>query len=196
MRIGLLKFGIKTDAHKDLYTREALIDARESAKKNSVASIHKNRAYNDLDTISALINTRSQLSFKIQKDLGLRVKEATYIKESQLKENNNIEITQKGGNKTIRKINPQLYKQIKNEIKNNNGVFQINRATYTRDLKQAVEKAKEDWNGTHGIRYNYAQDRFKELQQQNYSKENALAKVSQEMGHTRIEISIYYLNGL
>ena len=48
-------------------------------------------------------------------------------------------------------------------------------------------------NGIHGLRHNYAQDRMDELQMRGFYYSDALAIVSQEMGHFRPDITEVYL---
>ena len=47
--------------------------------------------------------------------------------------------------------------------------------------------------GAHGLRHSYAQERMRELQQQNLTRAQALETVSQEMGHFRPDITETYL---
>jgi site-specific recombinase XerD len=65
------------------------------------------------------------------------------------------------------------------------GKFNIAYTTYKDNLKSAIEKSGQEYNGTHGIRHAYAQN----LLEQGYSK----AEVSKEMGHVREEITNTYL---
>lgn len=48
-------------------------------------------------------------------------------------------------------------------------------------------------NGIHGLRHNYAQDRMDELQMRGFYYSDALAIVSQELGHFRPDITEVYL---
>ena len=48
-------------------------------------------------------------------------------------------------------------------------------------------------HGIHGLRHNYAQDRMEELQSRGFYYSDALAIISQEMGHFRPEITEVYL---
>ncbi|MCE3232802.1 MAG: hypothetical protein K0R98_1059 [Rickettsiaceae bacterium] len=49
-------------------------------------------------------------------------------------------------------------------------------------------------NGAHGLRHTYAQMRMRELQQHGFLYEDALAVVSQELGHFRPDITKVYLH--
>lgn len=61
--------------------------------------------------------------------------------------------------------------------------------SFSRAAKQVL-----GWSeGAHGVRHSYAQARVTELQQQRLSRAQALAIVSQEMGHFRPDITEVYL---
>ena len=72
------------------------------------------------------------------------------------------------------------------KIKENavDGKYEINKRTYARDLQKKIEESGQKYNGTHGIRHSYAQKML-----ETHSK----AEVSQEMGHSREEITDTYL---
>ena len=52
-------------------------------------------------------------------------------------------------------------------------------------LKEAVESTGQEWNGTHGLRYNYTQEAL--------DNGASRAKISLNMGHSREEITGHYL---
>jgi integrase len=64
-------------------------------------------------------------------------------------------------------------------------------------LTSAWSKASKfelGWStGIHGLRHNYAQQRMKELQSRGFYYSDALAIISQEMGHFRPDITEVYL---
>ena len=60
-------------------------------------------------------------------------------------------------------------------------------------LKIAAEAFGQRYNGSHGLRWNFARERFSELQTAGASYERCLGTVSSEMGHHRIEIPRRYL---
>ena len=58
----------------------------------------------------------------------------------------------------------------------------------------AASKRVLNWsNGAHGLRHTYAQMRMDELQQRGFLYDDALATVSQELGHFRADITKIYL---
>ena len=69
----------------------------------------------------------------------------------------------------------------------------VKQSTYREALHIACDVVGQDWNGTHGMRHNFAQDRMAELQGEGMSYNQALAQVSAEMGHHRLEITEIYM---
>jgi integrase len=152
-------------------------------KDNKVGTLaQQTRSYKNLDKI-VLRNEKSQLAFELQRDLGLRVKEATHINLDRQLKGNVLIITQKGGKLTQKEISPTLISKIKENAKN--GIYSVNKMTYQRHLKEAIEKSGQKWSGTHGIRHSYAQNQI----EAGKTKE----EVSQELGHNREEIINTYL---
>jgi len=60
-------------------------------------------------------------------------------------------------------------------------------------FSKAAERELGWSEGAHGLRHEFAQERMNKLQEQGYNYHDALAVVSQEMGHFREEITLVYL---
>jgi hypothetical protein len=73
------------------------------------------------------------------------------------------------------------------------GTLKVSVDAYRSTLKSSAQASGQDYNGSHGLRWNFAKERFSELQKTGISYEKALGMVSDEMGHNRIEISEHYL---
>jgi hypothetical protein len=71
--------------------------------------------------------------------------------------------------------------------------FTFDRHQYRLALKIAASKSGQQYCGSHGLRWNYAQERFVALQQSGLTREEALVQVSHEMGHSRGDITEHYL---
>ena len=69
------------------------------------------------------------------------------------------------------------------------------RESYYPDLRHAVQKAGEIYTGAHAFRVNYVKNRFIELKELGYEEKEALQIIENEIGHNRIEMSIYYAKG-
>jgi integrase len=158
--------------------KEIRTEFKTQLKENTLTS----RAYQNLDKIE-LQNEKAQIAFEIQRDYGLRAKEATHINLKNLSDNNVLTYKQKGGMESQKEISKELADKIREHAEN--GKFNIPYTTYRDNLKEAIEKSGQEYNGTHGIRHSYAQN----LLEQGYSKE----EVAKEMGHVREEITNVYL---
>ena len=75
---------------------------------------------------------------------------------------------------------------------NSNGIYSVNRDKYEYQLKKACKETGQAWNGSHGLRHNYAQNRMNELSGR-MSYGEAMLQTSKEMGHHRMEITQKYL---
>lgn len=188
IQVGLSQMDQKLQSHQNLFTRESLVEARATARLESLKSEHINRAYNNPNAFQSDLSKKSQITLQLQKNHGLRVDEATKIKNSQLMGNNTIKIQGKGGYTRDVRVSKELY----NQIAHNKGHFQ-SYSNYTSDLKSAVEKNGENWTGTHGLRYNYAQNTLETKVSNGMSYDEAKAEVSFELGHHRTEITEHYL---
>jgi integrase len=164
------------------FKREDIKELREEFKTELRENILTSRAYKGLEKIE-LKDPRAQISFELQRNYGLRVKEATHINLKNLDENNILTYKQKGGMESQKEISKKLADKIRENAKN--GKFEISKSTYSRYLKKEIEATGQKYNGTHGIRHAYAQN----LLRKGYTK----AEVSKEMGHTREEITNVYL---
>lgn len=167
--------------------REVLSEVKEVAHQDE----HTNRAYdNPQKIISNLSSEAHQLVATLQSQYGLRVSEASYIKLSQL-DGNTLTVQGKGGYILHKELTQNIADNIKNQAIN--GLFTVGYGKYTQDLKNACERSGEAYNGTHGFRYSYAQERVTELMQAGSCEQVAKAITSEELGHHRIDITDHYL---
>jgi len=170
-------------------SREDIKELRSHFKQHLPAKTSlakESRAYSERLLEKIKLGPKSDIAFRLQKNYGLRLKEATHINlNRQLKDpiENILEIQGKGG-KTIQiKIDNKLMQDIKAQAEK--GIFKVNQTTYRQALKEQILKNREEWKGTHGLRHSFAQNKL----EQGYTKE----EVSQAMGHTREEITNTYL---
>jgi len=184
LQLGLDRLDKKLDKHKNLFTRDKIKELRIKAKAETKNNEHTNRAYHSLDAVEKLINNRSIISFKLQKNYGLRISETTRILKKQLKGDNVLTITGKGGYTRDIVLKKELYNEISEHIKTK-GLFKVSNRTYENDLKITIEKTNQEFNGSHGIRYSFAQ-----LQKINGASDS---EISYLLGHHREEITQHYL---
>ena len=162
------------------FTKEEIKDLRADLKKELPKAELETRAYRNLEKIE--LKDKHQVAFELQRDYGLRVNASTHIDLNKQLNGNTLTYREKGGKLSQKELNPTLAQKIKeNAIE---GKYEINKRTYSRDFQKQIEKSGQKYNGTHGIRHTYAQKML-----ETHSK----AEVSQELGHTREEITDTYL---
>jgi len=193
IHIGLSKIPKKYDEHKEHFGRSILADLRLDIDHFAIRSEHKNRAYTSPNPIINNMKEINKLAAQLQLDYGLRVSEATQILKQQMLPNNQILINGKGGFTRIINVSNGLYNMLYLHIKSM-GFLSISYSKYLSDFKISVEKSSQEYNGTHGLRYNFAQSQFEKYCKKMPVK-SGLKKVSYELGHKRLEITRYYLKG-
>ena len=162
------------------FSKEEMKALREDLKAKLTNKTPETRAYKQLEKIT--LRENSQVAFELQRDYGLRINAATNINiEKQLKDNTLI-YREKGGKLSRKELSPNLAQKLRENAVE--GKYEINKRTYARDFQKQIEKSGQKYNGTHGIRHSYAQKMM---------ETNSKAEVSQEMGHTRPEITDTYL---
>ena len=196
--IALSEMEIKIEKHNKLFTRKSLVEARKNAKKFAIKKDKRNRAYINPKKIISLLPRECSLIAKLQLQYGLRIEEASKIKYSQInKSEKSLTYKGKGGYIMTKKLDIQILLELINCIKNsvNNGKegFIMSYNNYAEQFKKAVEICGEEWNSTHGLRYNYAQNRFKFYLESNKTNDEALRLTSEDLGHHRKEITGRYL---
>ena len=152
--------------------------------------------------IEAIRANRHQLAAKIQHQGGARLHETSLIKPEQLRgyitdkitgqEKGVIHVSGKGGKERDLQLAPETYRQLERHIEQH-GQYKIDPDNYRADLKAAAEKSGQAYTGSHGLRWNYAQERFSQVQAAGYTRDQALAQTSWDMGHERPDITEHYL---
>ena len=151
-------------------------------------------------------NEAFELAASIQWKGGARRREACLIQQSQLQgiktglydENpsGRILLTDtKGGRCREISIPSEIYTRIERII-TRYGIFTISPNSYARAVRDAARHNKEINLGTHAWRYCFARTRYKLLTRSpilHMSHEEALQQVSWEMGHSRANITCWYL---
>jgi integrase len=163
------------------FTREEIKDLREELKQELKQNTLESRAYRHLEKIK--LPEHSQPAFELQRDYGLRVSAATHINIDKQLNGNILKYQEKGGKWSEKELTPTLASKIRENAVN--GKYEVNKNTYYDQVKRAIEKTGQKFNGTHGIRHAYAQRMLEE----GYSKK----EVSESMGHVREEITNVYL---
>ena len=179
----------------DTVSRAEITDYRNELKEDyNLQSEHINRAYENASEIvsSMYENTAYGLSSELQYELGLRADDASNSEKWSINEDGSLHIeNSKGGIEYDTKVlNEDLLEKVREAIEQD---YKVAYEDYREALKDAVNENNEEWHGTHGLRYDFAQERFEELKEQGLNDNEALAEVSLEMGHSREEITEHYL---
>ncbi|MGD0587064.1 MAG: hypothetical protein ABSA86_15060 [Oryzomonas sp.] len=161
------------------------------------------RAYANPDRLVAAVeNERHNLVASIQREGGCRISEANHVTRDQLRGLREdprtgelkgwFEVEGKGGKEREIGVSPETYSRM--EVAVANGArFEFDKDAYRADLKEAAAKTGQDYEGSHGLRWSWAQERHAELQERGMTYEQSLSVVSQEMGHERGDITEHYL---
>jgi integrase len=161
------------------------------------------RAYERPEAVISQLEGDVHLVADLQLRCGLRVSEATFVERDQLqgihhdkstgREVGRLRVTRtKGGRPRVVLVPVEVYRQLSERIAA--GDLLVDRQQYRAALKEAVKNSGQAYDGrsTHGLRWNYAQQRMAELiETQPY--EVALTTVSHELGHSRGSITEHYL---
>jgi hypothetical protein len=152
--------------------------------------------------IASICDSTHQLVARIQHESGLRVAGATNITAGQLKGLSKDAVTGKavglidykgkGGKAGTAQVSASTYQRLEKHIFEQ-GTLKVSVDAYRSSLKSSAQASGQEYNGSHGLRWNFAKERFSELQKSGIGYEKALGMVSNEMGHNRIEISEHYL---
>jgi integrase len=162
------------------FTKEEIKELRADFKKELPKAELETRAYKNLEKIE--LKEKHQVAFELQRDYGLRVNASTHINLDKQLNGNTLTFREKGGKLSHKELSPNLAQKLRENALE--GKYEINKRTYARDFQKQIEKSGQKYNGTHGIRHSYAQKML-----ETHSK----AEVSQEMGHSREEITDTYL---
>lgn len=201
----LAKFGNALERFdgKSRGVRQAIGDTRQLAKDQLPGSDKDHGGFQEPDRVIENLADNYALVARVQFEGGARLREASLIKQDQLRGLQRDKATgqqkgvihlkdTKGGKPRDIQVSPQTYRQLKKSIQEN-GKFHVNQKTYQGKVNTAAKLACEKRTGTHDFRYNYAQDRYNGIVDAGYNNAQAEQKVSWEMGHERADITRIYL---
>ena len=171
-----------------------------------LSKFEETRAYDRPKELVANIGPeRHALAAKIQLEGGGRVSEVNHLKWSDLKgmtadpvtntQKGEIRIEKgKGGKSRNILVQPSTYNELRKVIADSpNRMFKFSKNDYRKSLENGSKATNQEYNGSHGLRWNFAQFRFQEVQRHGLTYDQALTCVSQEMGHERADITEHYL---
>jgi integrase len=196
--------GDKYGAYKTEFNfRDTINSVREVAKETLSRDIKDRGFENAREVINNISRPESKIAASVQYEGGARISEACYIKENQLKgyvidkvtgeEKGVIHLDNtKGGKERDIFVSKDTYQKLEQYI-NQHGEFKLSKNTYSHDVNNAAKAAGEKVHDTHSFRYNFAQERYNQYLENNYTHEQTLQSVSWEMGHERADITLHYL---
>ena len=200
VKIRIKKFPNETEENNNFpfFSKDSLKIARAKARIISKKSEHVDKSYLSLEGIRKNIDDPNvRLAFDIQCQTGCRADESLHYRRDQLLGSNMITFKNKGGKIITKTISKELYIQLSMKVEQGitRGMigWKLEYIEYYKKLKLAIEKDGQTFKGTHGIRYNYAQDKFMELIDKGKDFDEALFEVSDELGHKRKGITLHYL---
>lgn len=191
-----------TGQHYDFH--DALKDVRESARE-LLTRFNGTRAYDrPAELVGVVVKESHHLAANIQHESGARVHELSQIKAEALRgirddrltgeERGYFAIEGKGGKEGLKAVSVETYQHLEQHIALH-GAFKINEGSYRESLRKAAEISGQRYEGTHGLRWNWAQERYATLQNHGLNELQAMCEVSREMGHERADITMHYLKG-
>ena len=172
--------------------KEGLIKIKEELRPEAKKSVHINRALDNKiaeKIINSIKDEKAQIAAILQLRAGLRESEAIKIKSWQVSDK--IDIQGKGGYHRTALISKEMYENIVSYV-TNAGSFSISRYSYEKALKSAFAENNVKYEGTHALRYTYAQNQFVEKINSGIESREALRQVSELMGHHRPDITLVY----
>lgn len=162
------------------------------------------RAYKNADKLVAKIEGKGELLGRIIRESGTRISEVSTIREKFLlghsidkltgKEVGQFSVKGKGGYVRTVSVSPATYRDLVAAVQAGEGKTSWNEGHFRDVLSRAAEKSDQNYEGPHGLRWSWAQDRHQELQRSGLSYEAALTQISSEMGHHRADITTHYLH--
>lgn len=191
--------GIETDY--DFAIRHEVL-SRIKKKELLYDGYHDRRYNNPQAVIDHLKSPNHMIAAQIQLESGARFEGIGLIKAQQIRNTQTDNITnrhvttiitkEKGGNTGKILVNSELVEHLQYEMLKSGGTFKIVYNDYLKDIRQACKKLHIVSEGSHGFRWNFAQNRLLQYQNNGYSYNEALQNVSYEMKHRRASISEHY----
>ena len=201
LEVALNRYAEQNGTGQEYNFSEGIVEAR--AAGSGLERFEGTRAYsNPEQLVEAVRGDGFRLAAAIQQESGARVSEVNHLTESKLKGfqpdpqtgevKGWIRIEGKGGKPRELGINPDTYAKLEKAVEKGQR-FEFNGNAYRHELKAAAEATGQKYQGSHGLRWSWAQDRHAELQKNGKTYEQTIGRVSREMGHERADITEHYL---
>jgi integrase len=188
--------------------------SKRSLKKSS--KVFDNRAYPDpIGLIEAIADGTYQLQASLQYEGGLRAEGVGAPSNRRLKNpltekglrgivsdpvNGSpvgvVASVEKGGKETEHYVSLETYQRLKEYIALH-GKLESDYNAYVEEINQAARKTSQyaPGRGSHGLKHNFAQERYMECVQHGMTHEQALQQTSLETSHFRLRETLGYTRG-
>jgi len=156
---------------------------------------------NPSELISHLKSETHQLVAELQWQGGFRIHEIQGIRESSFvswtdssgREHFGVEVKGKGGFERVVELPKETWERAKEHVEEW-GRINFKYQEYLSDLRQSALTTGQAYQGSHGLRYCFAQEKYQELINSGWGHNEALKEVSEMLGHHRPEITEHYLS--
>ena len=200
LEVALNRFAAHNKTGRDYDFSSDIKEARSDAK--NLERFDGSRAYANPDyLVQSVQSDLFQLAAAIQRESGARISEANHINSKQLRGVKTdvytgrpmgwIHVEGKGGKEREIAVSLDTYARLQQTL--SKGRFEFNMDSYRKALEKAAKKTGQSYEGSHGLRWSWAQERHAILQQNGLTYEQTLSRISQEMGHERGDITEHYL---
>lgn len=144
--------------------------------------LHDNRLSNSIDYIRI-----DDLNSKVDQLQGIEYDSLEAMQKGQIFD------IEKGGKPGILLVSIETYKQLKAHLLKHDA-FCVDVNKYRMVLKKVAQSTNQEYQGSHGFRWNFARERFSKIQViGGLTYDQALQQVSWEMKHERADITEHYL---
>ena len=207
--VALDRYALKNGTGREYKNEKNGFSAQIGAARKQAKVLEKfdrSRAYeNPSGLIANIANNRHQLAAVLQHQGGCRLHEVSQIKESQLRGvyadkldggemKGHFIVDGKGGKERTISVSVLAYNRLVSEIQSSDkNQYKISESSYGKSIQKAAVLSTQEGQGTHGLRWSFAQERHQELQQAGLNYEQSLSQISNEMGHERQDITEHYL---
>jgi len=203
---ALNKFAENTGSAQRYDFRTAMSEVRQEAAQ-VLERFNGTRAYAAPNAlIGKISNDTYNLAASIQHESGARLYEASKIDSDQLCGHETDPHTgkaiglirldpadTKGGKGRMISVSPETYSRLEGHI-SEHGVFRVRDPdSYRNAIERAATASNQEYTGSHGLRWNFAQERVEELQRAGLTYDQAISQTSWDMGHERADITEHYL---
>ena len=186
--------------------KQQIQETKSSAYQTLIRNKNERNYENPSTLIDHIKNDEHKLVAKIQYESGCRVSECTHLSLKNLKGLGNDPVTgeqkgvlyiekAKGGKNGFKYVSVETYQKLEERLNaESSGKMSVNNGEYRNSLKKAAIKTDQQYTGSHGLRWNYAQERYEKILELTHNEAETLALVSKDLFHERLNITKHYLS--